>query len=487
MTQTIEQFGQVIKTKYPQYADIPDVELGQKMLAKYPQYADMIQTGNVEKTDSFLSSHPILNGISDFVGTSGLGKGLAQGIFLKFTPEGKDLINQVAQGKISQDELANILGEPATTKEIIGSTIQTGANVLSAGIPTPKALLGTRAALGRIGQAAGTSAIAGSALGFGKELEQGGSVKEASKKGLETGAVSGFISFGIGGVVELAKLLSSQGVQKSIVNRTLGIKPKLIEQGRSPAPEVLEQGLGSIKTKQGIYNQSAAKIKSLGNKIKEILNEGVNVGKKADTSSILDSIRYNLWNIYGDTLSKGDVQKIIDNLPINAIRKNDSLTVKALNVIREVIDNKYLGNAKWLNNSSSESITALKVAANTLRGIVKASDNRLDPLFSSLSNNITIRNSVNSQLSKPHIMTNILEMLGSGLYGAATAGLSPEGIKNALIGFGILKTVLSTPAQMTTAQGLRITSKALTSKVGQEAIKGVGIVGQNIAKEIMKK
>jgi len=40
---------------------------------------------------------------------------------------------------------------------------------------------------------------------------------------------------------------------------------------------------------------------------------------------------------------------------------------------------------------------------------------------------------------------------------------------------------------MTTAQGLRITSKALTSKVGQEAIKGIGIVGQNIAKEIMKK
>lgn len=41
--QTLEQFGQTIKAKYPQYNDIGDAELGQKMLAKYPQYHDMVQ------------------------------------------------------------------------------------------------------------------------------------------------------------------------------------------------------------------------------------------------------------------------------------------------------------------------------------------------------------------------------------------------------------------------------------------------------------
>ena len=40
---TLEQFGQTIKQKYPQYNDLPDIELGQKMLEKYPQYSDMVE------------------------------------------------------------------------------------------------------------------------------------------------------------------------------------------------------------------------------------------------------------------------------------------------------------------------------------------------------------------------------------------------------------------------------------------------------------
>ena len=60
MALTIEQLGQSIKRKYPQYNDIPDAELGKKMLAKYPQHSDMLDVGSetpaVEKTDS---SRPI--------------------------------------------------------------------------------------------------------------------------------------------------------------------------------------------------------------------------------------------------------------------------------------------------------------------------------------------------------------------------------------------------------------------------------------------
>lgn len=46
MAQTLEQFGQTIKAKYPEYNDIPDAELGQKMLAKYPQYQDTVSTSS---------------------------------------------------------------------------------------------------------------------------------------------------------------------------------------------------------------------------------------------------------------------------------------------------------------------------------------------------------------------------------------------------------------------------------------------------------
>lgn len=40
---TIEQFGQKIKEKHPEYKDMQDSEVGQKVLGKFPQYGDMIQ------------------------------------------------------------------------------------------------------------------------------------------------------------------------------------------------------------------------------------------------------------------------------------------------------------------------------------------------------------------------------------------------------------------------------------------------------------
>ena len=55
---TIEQFGQSIKQKYPQYQDLSDAELGQKMLAKYPQYQDMIDPPKIETGRAWRQSLP---------------------------------------------------------------------------------------------------------------------------------------------------------------------------------------------------------------------------------------------------------------------------------------------------------------------------------------------------------------------------------------------------------------------------------------------
>jgi len=49
----LEQFGQKIKAKYPEYQDMPDAELGRKMLDKYPQYRDMV-TEEPERGTSFM-------------------------------------------------------------------------------------------------------------------------------------------------------------------------------------------------------------------------------------------------------------------------------------------------------------------------------------------------------------------------------------------------------------------------------------------------
>lgn len=42
---SIEEFGQKIKEKYPEYENIDNVELGKKILEKYPEYSDRINVG----------------------------------------------------------------------------------------------------------------------------------------------------------------------------------------------------------------------------------------------------------------------------------------------------------------------------------------------------------------------------------------------------------------------------------------------------------
>ena len=40
---TVAQFGQKIKTQFPQYGSVDDFTLGSKMLEKYPVYKDMVK------------------------------------------------------------------------------------------------------------------------------------------------------------------------------------------------------------------------------------------------------------------------------------------------------------------------------------------------------------------------------------------------------------------------------------------------------------
>ena len=45
-----EDLGKQIKSKYPEYQDIPDFELGQKVLEKYPEYLDIVTKIPQDKT-----------------------------------------------------------------------------------------------------------------------------------------------------------------------------------------------------------------------------------------------------------------------------------------------------------------------------------------------------------------------------------------------------------------------------------------------------
>lgn len=213
------QFGQQIKAKYPQYADIPDAELGQKMLAKYPQYGDLVKTdAPSEATDTFLQGHPVLRAISDFVGVTGLAKGATQAIFLNFTKEGKDTLKMLEEGKITPQQFDDIVGGGlATPKEVIGSAVQTAGTIALAGVSpltSGKTVVGQGAktffqTAGK--QALKTGAVVGG-MSAAEEYGKGGSAGEIAGAGA-TGfgfgaALSGGVSLAKGLIAQTPKVMS---------------------------------------------------------------------------------------------------------------------------------------------------------------------------------------------------------------------------------------------------------------------------------------
>lgn len=65
---SLVEFGQLIKQRYPIYADKSDLEIAQAMLTKFPQYQDRIYTPSQDN-----QSDPSLGGFIKNIGTSGFG------------------------------------------------------------------------------------------------------------------------------------------------------------------------------------------------------------------------------------------------------------------------------------------------------------------------------------------------------------------------------------------------------------------------------
>lgn len=479
MTQTLEQFGQTIKQKYPQYQDIPDVELGQKMLQKYPQYKDLVSSVDKvpekrEKVDTFLQGQGVLKGISDVVGTTGLGKGIAQGIFLKFTPEGKDLLKQVSEGKLTQEEVENIIGKTTTTKEILGSAVQTAATVGTVGLGAAKGASG----LSRIGQTGakigGLSALSGGAEAFSRGEDLEGIAKEAG--------MSGAIGFGLGAagqsLAELGSLLRSPQVTEGIYNRVLGIPKKIVEKGKSPSKMLLREGV--VGSKSNILGKSQEIAKNSEIEIAKLVRDNPQRFKSVD---VINSIKNELSKRFGNSLTTQEVQSIVDKLPLNPLKTNQYLSTRQLNALRSTIDNQFLGSGKWLSENTSEKISGLKAAANILRNMVQSTDEKLPGIFSNYSNAITAVKSLKSELAKPHVMTNLLELLASGAIGLGTGGFTPEGAAKSAAAFAAFKGVTSAPVATRLAKGLTKLGQGAASQAIKTTAK---TLAPGISKEIVR-
>lgn len=457
---TVQELGATTKQKYPEYADIPDVELGNKILAKYPEYQNQITRPETPK-DTRGTGEKIISGIASLTGgkklaeTAGtllagqdesLGGQNAQIIETLITqakkfPTGsmrrKELLtqaNKIAQqySSVADEQLASL----PTNRQVLGSAAKLAATVGTLGLAPASGAT----ALGRVAQTAtkigGLSAISGGATA----VEEGLGNSEAVKGALGSGAV-GFILGGVGqSIAELGTFLTSPSITEGIYDRALHIPKRIIEKGKSPSGLLLKEGVSGSKS--GILQKAQTISKESEGQITEILSSNTT---KIRSQEVIGKIQEELSKKFGNTLSADDIKIVVDKLPLNALRRSRTLPVSKLNALRSELDNEFLGSARWLNDSTAERIVGLKTATNVMRGLVQATDERLPAMFSRWSDAITASRALRSELAKPHIMTNVLEIMGSLLYGGATGGISVEGLKNALVAFGLAKGATSAP------------------------------------------
>lgn len=171
---TVQQFGATIKQKYPQYQSKSDGEIGQLMLTKYPQYQSQIDKPP-QKTTGQKATNALM-GVSNVVGTTKLGQGLAtvgsgapkqgqqiaaqdqtdaqkitQAIHAQTDPVKKQRLVDFLKKQFGQSYQPITGGDinsgfNLSNKEILGSAAQTALGVGSFGIAAPESLAGKVAA-----------------------------------------------------------------------------------------------------------------------------------------------------------------------------------------------------------------------------------------------------------------------------------------------------------------------------------------------------
>lgn len=187
---TLEEFGQTIKQKYPQYQNIPDAELGELTLQKYPQYQSQV-TG-VSGGGGVAPQEPEQPGFF---------KGLVQDIAQPFARIFATAV----------DRPVSNLGREA---QPIQNPIKQG------GLISPEGRLQQPINFKALGETVGVGAEIGSQFAGGagvKQVVQTG-LKGLVKQGIKTGAVSGAQS---GGLFSFGRELQAENPSlKSVIGQT---------------------------------------------------------------------------------------------------------------------------------------------------------------------------------------------------------------------------------------------------------------------------
>lgn len=279
---TIQELGQKTKAKYPQYADMSDLEVGKRVKEKYPtQYADFADVSSAPKEQKSLGQKvlDVGTGVSNFFG----GKGVS------------DLIGASLAKATAKPEEKKFIEFPKA-REVVGSAIQLGANFLpGAGIG---ATLGRKALVG-----AGT----GLALDVGSQLQDKDKKITDVRPGIGT-AIGGLLP--VGGEVAGAGAKILGRLTKGLGSGLSGVSTKTIDsilENPKVAQEVSENLAKSGNSK--ILEQNAKQIvngvSTLRQSARKAYGEGVAVLKSEDIKpTVFRKGVQDIFDKYGFSTSK---------------------------------------------------------------------------------------------------------------------------------------------------------------------------------------
>lgn len=428
--------------------------------------------------DPTIAQHPVLNALEDIpkqlVVKPMVRTGQAVGLVTAILMNKMGIINddQLQKAYDATNQPVEVMGmhiDPAS--QDYGSTAKsmlegaTGDALKTAGYIAPAmfGVPGATSILGRVGTVAGEMASAGGAASAGQAMLDQDSAGEVTKAGLVGGVTSGLLGGAGQGASELAQYLSSSGAVGSILNKALGIPAKMIEQGRSPADFVLDNT--SSLTKTGLRAEAQGIANNTGSQIDNILATD---GKTVDPNDVLEAIRTKLATQYRNTLTGPEIDQMMSKLPLASLNEaadsGEDMSMEDLNALRKELNKNYLSSSKWMNNSPVENTIALKNAYGALADTIQGSNDALPDLFSKQSQAITTTNALSKVLSKPHIMTNLIQGLIAGGIGLGTGGSFVDKLKNAGVAFVGEKAADS--SMIPAARGLNAAGNMMSGPLG---------------------
>ena len=356
-------------------------------------------------------------GLDKFFGGGALGKAVGTSLYG---------FSRLAQGDMEgfQSAVAQNKRE-FTPKVAAGDLIKMGSTLLSAAwSPAKGATVATRVGqAGIIGGGFGaTNAVAESM----KEDEQFDEILADARKGAVTGAVTGVV---FQGAIE-GMTAAGRKIMTSLLNTTKTVEKNTLR-GKVPARKDVAGVLVDRKiagTGESMLRDINTHMGKIDDDINTILAKTDDAGIVVKSNDVMSAALGKTLDDLDNNVSSSQLEKIFldEKLPLKKLLEQENISLKDLNKVRSIIDQKYLGNNAWISqNPQPQRVVLLKNLTNVIRNMVKEQAPDTAPLFyDSRMLNVGRAMMIDKLASQPSMVRYLAEsgLVAGGIAGAVAGG-----------------------------------------------------------------